>query len=122
MTVVKKTAYAGPPPAPALAPRPSWDRVMRSSADAADTGVRPPGRERRWRVDRRRADRRRVDVGSPYGQDRRSDRDDRQGDRRGAPTARAGIGLTRDYFAHETALVDAPTSTVPAALLVRFRG
>lgn len=63
-----------------------------------------------------------ADHGSPYGQDRRSGGDDRQGDRRGTAAPRVGIGLTRDYFAQETALVNAPISTVSSNLLVRFRG
>lgn len=81
-----------------------------------------PIRDRRWRVERRRAERRIADLGSPYGTERRSGRDDRQGDRRGLAAPLAGIGLTRDYFAQGAALLRPPVSTVSSDLLLRFRG
>ena len=62
--------------------------------------ILPPGERerRRARPDRRRAERRRQDLGAPYGADRRSGHDDRQADRRAQTTRAAGIGLMRDYF------------------------
>lgn len=82
--------------------------------------ILPPGERnrRRPRPDRRRADRRQVNLGSPYGSERRSGADDRQGDRRGGAHGSAGIGLTRDYFARPTAVTaDAGLS---AHLVERF--
>ncbi|MEZ5291228.1 MAG: hypothetical protein R2745_09105 [Vicinamibacterales bacterium] len=82
----------------------------------------PPGERerRRARPDRRRADRRVESQGSPYGAERRSGVDDRQGDRRGAARTAAGIGLTRDYFAQPARATDPESPVVPEALLVRF--
>lgn len=146
MTVVQRAASAalnfltGPraaDPAPAVEPQRAEPSTPAAAAGVASiiprperrapwprqTGGPPPGkRERRARVERRRTDRRKVDVGSPYGAERRSGHDDRQGDRRSLPgTARAGIGLTRDYFSQTgTAPVATSGSDVPAHLLIRF--
>jgi hypothetical protein len=80
--------------------------------------VEPP--ERRERTDRRRADRRAIDRGSPYGTERRSGRDDRQGDRRGALEPTAGIGLTRDYFSQVAERVTTTETGLAAGELIRF--
>jgi hypothetical protein len=75
----------------------------------------------RARPDRRRADRRGGDLGSPYGVERRSGTDDRTGDRRGDRAARhAGIGLTRDYFSQVAERAMPESAAVPATELVRF--
>lgn len=60
-------------------------RLQREAAVAAKAAVPvPPSRERRSRVERRRADRRRVNLGSPSGVERRMEGDRRTGrDRRG---------------------------------------
>lgn len=147
MTVVQRAASAAlnfltgsraDDPAPAVEPPRAAPTTAVAAAGAASivprperrapwprqTAGLPPGkRERRVRVERRRSDRRKADMGSPYGAERRSGHDDRQGDRRTLPaTARAGIGLTRDYFSQTgTAPVAATGSDVPAHLLIRFK-
>lgn len=82
----------------------------------------PAKRERRRkRSDRRKRERRVVDHGSPYGTERRSGIDDRQGDRRaGAAGAKAGVGLSRDYFSQAEARVTAFDTGLPDGALVRF--
>jgi len=84
--------------------------------------ILPPGeRERRLpRADRRRADRRTRDLGSPYGAERRTGDDDRQADRRGSSKRPAGIGLMRDYFAPPDERSTPESTLVPAGELVRF--
>lgn len=143
----------GPPPAPTPAPRSSLADHAREgvspvflSANPAtprlDTGVPAPAapraaaetrapvvsiRERRRRRNERRTDDRRVrNDGSPYGVERRSNRDDRGGDRRdGAP---ADIGPAGAALGHG---LPAPRPTpsgvrqaqaVAQDLLVRFHG
>ena len=157
MTVAQRAANAaasffdrfrhlGPPPAPAPELRsPSADRDLsraaaasgplrpapsepRASSTARRLTIPPPGqRERRARAERRWSERRKVDLGSPYGAERRSGHDDRQADRRGRARATppAGIGLSRDYFSNGVvAGVDArpadAASAVPDHLLIRF--
>lgn len=134
MSRLRTAIEVGPPPVPTPASRPSPDSGFRSGAGAsvghrpfaASTrlAVLPPGERerRRARPDRRRADRRVEDQGSPYGAERRSGSDDRQGDRRGGATAAAGIGLTRDYFAQPAHAAAPDEPVVPEALLVRFDG
>lgn len=140
MTVWQKAAAAaaallesprkiGPPPAPTPAARP-----LPVSLGEPGRGVRPvpvagrlpqrspesPRRDRRARLsERRRAERRVVNLGSPYGTERRSGRDDRQGDRRGA-AHRAGIGLTRDYFSQSDPRVTSRDTGLLAGELIRF--
>ena len=65
-------------------------------------------------------DRRQVDLGSPYGTERRSGRDDRQGDRRDRLQQRAGIGLARDYFSQADARVTSRDTGLLAGELIRF--
>ncbi len=77
-------------------------------------------RERRERMERRRTDRRVVAHGSPYGTERRSGRDDRQGDRRGTTSSAAGIGLTRDYFSQVAERVTTNETGLHAGELIRF--
>ncbi|MFN7979469.1 MAG: hypothetical protein U0P30_15140 [Vicinamibacterales bacterium] len=90
---------------------------------AATTRATPYRFERRARAeDRRKADRRAVDLGSPYGSERRSGRDDRQGDRRDAIARGAGIGLARDYFSQTEARVTSRDTGLLADDLVRFHG
>jgi hypothetical protein len=74
------------------------------------------------REDRRKRDRRTVNLGSPYGTDRRSGQDDRQGDRRDARQRAAGIGLARDYFSQTDARVTTRDTGLLAGELVRFNG
>lgn len=77
--------------------------------------------ERRARsADRRKADRRQANLGSPYGTERRSGRDDRQGDRRDRLHRRAGIGLARDYFSQADARVTSRATGLLAGELIRF--
>ncbi len=82
------------------ATRPSEPPAAPAVAVERRVTILPPGERerRRARPDRRQADRRVQDLGAPYGADRRSGRDDRQGDRRDHATRAAGIGLMRDYF------------------------
>lgn len=96
--------------------------VMPPPADARRVAIPPTTvrERRRARPDRRVADRRAVNLGSPYGVERRSGHDDRLGDRRGGVRAAAGIGLTRDYFAQAEEREAPPAEAVPADLLVRF--
>lgn len=90
---------------------------------AAGTRATPYRFERRARSDdRRKADRRKVDLGSPYGSERRSGGDDRQGDRRDAKARAAGIGLSRDYFSQTEAAVTSRDTGLLAGELVRFHG
>lgn len=76
---------------------------------------------RRKRSDRRKADRRKKNLGSPYGSERRSGRDDRQGERRSNSDGQAGIGLSRDYFAQAEARVTTDDTGLGDDDLVRFR-
>lgn len=101
---------------PALSVPPSTQPVERRAAIHVGT------RERRAksRPDRRTADRRIVALGSPYGTERRSGCDDRQGDRRDARKRGAGIGLTRDYFSQAEARVTSRETGLMAGELVRF--
>ena len=153
MTVGKRAAVSaasvfdrfltiGPPPAPTPEPRlPLEDRDhSREFAAGVPPVPRPqsrkPGvqrrlgatlpelRERRHKSERRHRDRRTADNGSPYGTERRTGADDRQADRRGAAADRkAGIGLTRDYFAQaEARPADEASQAVPAGLITRFNG
>lgn len=90
-------------------------------ASSAVTRQAPYRFERRARsADRRKADRRQVDLGSPYGTERRSGRDDRQGDRRERLHQRAGIGLARDYFSQVDARVTSRDTGLLAGELIRF--
>lgn len=91
-------------------------------ASPALTRPAPYRFERRARsADRRTADRRQVDLGSPYGTERRSGRDDRQGDRRDHRLhQRAGIGLARDYFSQADAHVTSRDTGLLAGELIRF--
>ena len=104
-------------PAP-LVPRP----VAVAAAPERRVAIVPAGeRERRnVRDDRRRADRRALNLGSPYGVERRSGDDDRQADRRGTSKRPAGIGLMRDYFAQAEERVASGDLSVPAGLIERF--
>lgn len=78
-------------------------------------------RERRVKgEDRRKRDRRTVNLGSPYGTERRSGSDDRQGDRRDGEARSAGIGLTRDYFSQVEARVTSRDTGLLAGELIRF--
>lgn len=112
------------PPAPAsqslrpAAPAPPTAAPVAGPAVAGRVYVEPP--ERRERADRRRRDRRVTDQGSPYGTERRSGHDDRQGDRRGALEVTAGIGLTRDYFSQVSERVTTAETGLAAGELVRF--
>jgi len=92
------------------------------AAPALRLSILPPGERerRRERPDRRRAERRGADLGSPYGAERRTGLDDRQGDRRGTSAGTAGIGLARDYFAQADQRVSRAGNAVAAHLLVRF--
>lgn len=105
-------------------PAPVPARLQRAAAPAAAPAA--PGhvyvepRERRERAERRRADRRVVAHGSPYGTERRSGRDDRQGDRRGTTSSTAGIGLTRDYFSQVAERVTTAETGLDAGELIRF--
>lgn len=90
---------------------------------ASGTRATPYRFERRAKSDeRRKRDRRTVNVGSPYGTERRSGRDDRQGDRRDAQQRTAGIGLSRDYFSQSDARVTSRDTGLLAGELVRFNG
>lgn len=144
MTVTKLAAHAastlfdrfrtvGPPPAPTPHPPLAARGELRAAAAgatlpspsgklAAGPQRRGPVSQRRLRAERRRADRRTLDQGSPYGTERRSGADDRQGDRRAGPSeCPAGIGLTRDYFAQtDTRPAEPPGSGIPAHLIIRF--
>lgn len=138
MTVWQKAAAAaaalfegpskiGPPPAPSPVARPLPDPLRGAGRDVrpVSPAARPaPYRfERRAaRAERRKADRRTVDLGSPYGTERRSGQDDRQGDRRDARQRSAGIGLTRDYFSQADARVTSRDTGLLAGELVRFHG
>lgn len=139
MTVWQKAAAAaaalfegpskiGPPPAPSPVARPLPDPLRGAGRDVrpvSSPASRPaPYRfERRAvRAERRQADRRKVELGSPYGSERRSGRDDRQGDRRDARQRAAGIGLTRDYFSQADARVTSRDTGLLAGELVRFNG
>lgn len=104
-------------PAPGV-PRP----VAAAAACERRVAIVPAGeRERRHlRAERRRADRRAQDLGSPYGVERRSGDDDRQADRRGSSKRPAGIGLMRDYFAQAEERVSPAANSVPAGLVERF--
>ena len=137
MTVWQKAAAAasalfeaprriGPPPAPIPAARPLPDPLRGAGrgvrpASSAVTRPAPYRFERRARsADRRKADRRQVDLGSPYGTERRSGRDDRQGDRRDRLHTGAGIGLARDYFSQADARVTSRETGLLAGELIRF--
>lgn len=147
MTVWQKAAAAatalfegprnfGPPPAPRPAARPLPDPLRGAGRGVHPALAVPPStqtverratvhagtRERRARsrTDRRKADRRILDLGSPYGTERRSGRDDRQGDRRDGRNRGAGIGLTRDYFSQTEARVTSRETGLMAGELVRF--
>ena len=135
----------GPPPVPTPAPRPLPNPLRGSGAGVASVrstipapvvvrpvaeaaaperrvAIVPAGERERRRLpeDRRRADRRTQDLGSPYGVERRSGDDDRQADRRGTSQRPAGIGLMRDYFAQAEERVEPDGASVPAGLVVRF--
>lgn len=133
MTVVQRAtnffdrfrAAAPPEPSPVPAPMPS---PVPSSGPAKACApwprTVPTGkRERRMRIERRRADRRKANLGSPYGTERRTGHDDRQGPRRDmAGSPRAGIGLTRDYFSHtDPPRPGQPGIDIPAHLVIRFK-
>ena len=139
MTVWQKAAAAaaalfegpskiGPPPAPSPVARPLPDPLRGAGrgvlpVPASGTRATPYRFERRAkRADRRRRDRRTVNLGSPYGTERRSGRDDRQGDRRDGRQLAAGIGLTRDYFSQAEARVTSDDTGLIAGELVRFNG
>ena len=152
MTVVQRAAQTaasvfdrlrtiGPPPAPTPEPRLPLKNRDRSREFAAGVppvpgpGRRAPGverplgathpgqRERRGKTKRRRRDRRTADKGSPYGTERRTGADDRQADRRGAAAdLKAGIGLTRDYFAAAESRPAGAAMALPADLITRFNG
>ena len=114
-----------PAPAAASSPAPLAVASPTSPARAVERRVAAHigTRERRGkRDDRRKGDRRRVDLGSPYGTERRSGRDDRQGDRRDATQRAAGIGLARDYFSQVDARVTSRDTGLLAGELVRFHG
>jgi hypothetical protein len=85
--------------------------------------ILPPGeRERRRdRPDRRKADRRKKNLGAPYGAERRSGEDDHQADRRSGANRAVGIGLMRDYFAQDDGRAPRSQDGVPSRLVVRFR-
>lgn len=94
---------------------------------APRTVAAPPPRgqreRRRKRSDRRKRDRRTVNLGSPYGTERRSGEDDRKGDRRETPAGPrhdAGIGLARDYFSQVEARVTTTDPGLPGGRLIRF--
>lgn len=108
---IRQTARPAVPPPRAAAP-------VASSTAPGTVYVEPP--ERRARAERRRRDRRATDHGSPYGTERRTGRDDRQGDRRGALEVAAGIGLTRDYFSQGSARVTTAETGLAAGELIRF--
>lgn len=95
--------------------------MLPARSTSARLDILPPGERnrRRSRPDRRKADRRQANLGSPYDAERRSGADDRQGDRRGKAHGSAGIGLTRDYFAQPT-IVSVPGPSLPAHLVERF--
>jgi len=105
-----------------LVPAPVVPRPVAVAAAPERRSILPPGeRERRRpRADRRRADRRAQDLGSPYGVERRTGDDDRQADRRGSSKRAAGIGLMRDYFAPPDERATPESAVVPASELVRF--
>ena len=135
----------GPPPVPTPAPRPLPNPLRGAGAGVASVrstvpppvvprqvavaaaapqrrSILPPGeRERRApRADRRLADRRAQDLGSPYGVERRTGDDDRQADRRGSSKRQAGIGLMRDYFSQPDERAMPDSAHVPASDLIRF--
>lgn len=135
----------GPPPVPTPAPRPRPNPLRGSGVGVASVrstiptpvtprpvavaaaperrvAIVPAGERERRRLadDRRRADRRAQDLGSPYGVERRSGNDDRQADRRGLSKRPAGIGLMRDYFAHAEERAVPQDTSLPAGLVVRF--
>ncbi len=134
----------GPPPVPTPAPRPLPNPLRGAGAGVASVRssvpapvvprpvavaaapdrrpILPPGeRERRLpRADRRQADRRAQDLGSPYGVERRTGDDDRQADRRGSSKRQAGIGLMRDYFSPPDERAMPESAQVPAGDLIRF--
>ena len=139
MTVWQKAAAAatalfegpsriGPPPALSPVARPLPDPLRGAGrgvppVPASGTRATPYRFERRAKSEeRRKRDRRTVNLGSPYGTERRSGRDDRQGDRRDAQQRTAGIGLARDYFSQSDARVTSRDTGLLAGELVRFNG
>jgi hypothetical protein len=109
------------------APRPDASVPVPAAPSAPVRTLAPVGsiRERRRCRNERRADDRRVrDDGSPYGVERRSNRDERGGDRRAA----AGADPARAAVAHglpaprQTSSGVREAQAVAQDLLVRFHG